>query len=365
MKFPTLYKLTSTGKTQLWEIEVKGSTIIERWGQVDGKIQSTEDTITVGKNIGKSNETSPKEQAEAEAKSKWEKKLSGRGYVENLKRAEKGENDFEGGISPMLAHKFSEYEHKIVYPAYAQSKLDGHRMMMDLDGNLWSREHKPINSCLHIKTAAKEVECIDIPLDGEGYRHDYHDNFEHITHLLKQPNYIPECNIIQYHVYDAPIPGTFEERNQTLVRALKNVTHPLILVKTIKVKNKAELMTAYEDFLEEGYEGAMVRNAAGLYVHKRSYDLLKMKLFEDGEFKIVGADEGRGKMKGKLATFTCVTKEGNEFNVSYNKPLPELQKLWENPKLWKNKELTVKFQGYTRKNHVPRIPKGLRFREDL
>ena len=364
MKLPTLYKLTATGATQMWEIEVKGSTIIERWGQLDGKIQSTEDTITVGKNLGKANATSPKEQAEAEAKAKWIKKKDTRGYVENLKRAEKGENDFEGGISPMLAHKFSEHGDKIIYPCYAQPKLDGLRILMDKDGKLWSRTHKPVNSCEHFTTAAKDVQGIKIPLDGEAYADSHSDKFEEIMHLVKQPKYIPECHVIQYHIYDAPISGTFEERYAVLQRVLKYAVHPLVLVETIKVNNEDELMEAFDRYIELGYEGCMARNAHGLYVGKRSYDLLKIKEFDDSEFKCIGAEEGRGKYAGKVAKLICVTKEGKEFYPPLNAPLPALERLWNRRKNIEGKMVTVKYQGLTA-DGIPRIPKAMRFREDV
>src|SRR3990167_6649593 len=124
-KFPTLYKLTSAGKTQFWTISVSEApsrtcdfyTIDTEFGQVGGKSQSSSDLITNGKNIGKANETTPYEQALADMKSKWESKIK-KGYVEDLKKAKLGKTDIIGGGFPMLAHKFSEHGHKIKYPPY-------------------------------------------------------------------------------------------------------------------------------------------------------------------------------------------------------------------------------------------------------
>ena len=48
---PTLYKRTSTGAIQMWSIGVEKNVIIVNFGQVDGKIQRTEETIKDGKNI--------------------------------------------------------------------------------------------------------------------------------------------------------------------------------------------------------------------------------------------------------------------------------------------------------------------------
>lgn len=111
---PTLYKKTATGADQEWTIWTEGNVIVTRWGQVGGAIQETRDVIETGKNIGRSNETTPEQQAVAEAQSQWEKKLK-KGYVQNLEDARAGKVDsiIEGGITPMLAEKFDEQEHKL------------------------------------------------------------------------------------------------------------------------------------------------------------------------------------------------------------------------------------------------------------
>ena len=89
--FPTLYKKASTGKMWSWQISVNGAAIIETWGEIGGKQQSTSDTIKEGKNLGRANATTPEEQALLEAEAKWTKKLSGHNYNESREAAEKGE----------------------------------------------------------------------------------------------------------------------------------------------------------------------------------------------------------------------------------------------------------------------------------
>lgn len=57
MKLTTLYKKTSTGAIQMWQIWTEDNVIKTAFGQVGGKVQQTEDIIHYGKNIGRSNET--------------------------------------------------------------------------------------------------------------------------------------------------------------------------------------------------------------------------------------------------------------------------------------------------------------------
>ncbi len=369
MKLPILYKKTSTGADQMWEISTSGSTIITRFGQVNGKIQEGRDEVKEGKNIGRSNETTAVQQAEAEAKSQWEKKLK-KGYVESLGDARQGKvsSIIEGGYFPMLAHKYDERGDDITFPAFLQPKLDGHRCTATVgngDATLWSRTRKPIFSMPHICEALVDVwpDMTTLP-DGELYNHDYHNKFEELTHFIRSSKPEPGYEVVQYHIYDINMPGTFEERYEWLKTHLMELPpSPLTLVKTIKVMNGDEMMIAFEQFNSEGYEGAIVRNANGLYVEKRSADLQKLKTFQDAEFKIVGIVEGRGKLAGH-ALFTCVLPDGSTFDVKMKGALENLKTYFENPKSVMGKELTVKFQGYTAKGK-PRFPVGWRFAEKL
>jgi DNA ligase 1 len=372
-EYPKLYKKTSTGKIQEWQVLVDEShgypVIVTLYGQHDGKIQESREEILEGKNIGRSNETTPLQQAEAQAQADWTKQLK-KGYVQNIEDAKAGTTDsiIEGGIAPMLAHKFSEQGHKIKYPALCQPKLDGHRCTSQLkEGKitLWSRTRKPINSAPHIAETIRQF-CILERLDGELYNHDYHNNFEELSSLIRQEDPQPGYENIQYHVYDIPHPTATNMQRNALLQEMKHmfVGSPIHIVETIVVNNEDELMEAFEHFLELGYEGCMVRNADGLYENKRSYNLQKIKEFDDSEFKIVGVKVGnKGSMAGK-AVFTCDIPKVGTFDVKMKGKLEDLRQYADDPSLVIGKILTVKYQGFT-KYGFPRFPVGLRFREDI
>ena len=74
MKLPTLYKRTTTGATQSWEIEIEENKFRTVSGQLDGKKITNNWTTCEGKNVGKKNETSGAEQATKEAEAKHQKK---------------------------------------------------------------------------------------------------------------------------------------------------------------------------------------------------------------------------------------------------------------------------------------------------
>jgi DNA ligase-1 len=368
----TLYKRTSSGKVQEWKIGVRALgdgtyAIVTTHGQNGGKQQTSQDVISEGKNIGKANETSVLEQAKAEADAKYMKQKK-KGYVETLADASAGYVDgevIEGGAFPMLAQSYAKHAEKIVYPAYVQKKLDGSRAIAVIKNGkatLWTRTRKPITSMPHIIAALEHnFRGHTVTLDGELYAHAFHNNFEGLMALVRPALPVEGHEKVQYHTYDVVMPGTFGDRLHWLIQNHPN-SNPIIMVNTYSVGDEEELMEKYEEFMEQGYEGLMVRNADGKYAEgKRSYDLQKVKEFVDEEFPIVGVEAGRGKMAGK-AIFVCKAKNGETFKVKMEGALEGLIRYLTNPALWEGKKLTVKYQNLT-KYGIPRFPVGKAVRD--
>lgn len=374
---PTLFKKTATGAAQEWTVGTDGNTIVTRWGQVGGTIQVTRDEIKTGKNIGRSNATTPTQQAELEAQSQWEKKLK-KGYVQNLVDAREGKTDaiIEGGIFPMLAHRYDEQGHKLTFPCFGQPKLDGHRCVAVVDEKgrctLWSRTRKPITSMAHIVQAIESLGIHSTIFDGELYNHEYRNRFEELTSFIRATDFRPGAEVVQYHIYDMPSAWDFWQRINFLLslpitsqnKFFSDRPDIIRIVETRMASDEDELIAMFNQFLEQGYEGAMARNANGHYLNKRSYDLLKIKEFIDEEFQVIGVEEGRGKLVGH-AIFVCKTKSDIEFRAKLKGKQEELKQYFEHPELAVGRQLTVKHQGYTNKNGVPRFPVAMRFREDI
>lgn len=271
---------------------------------------------------------------------------------------------------PMLAHKFADHGHKIKYPAYIQPKLDGIRCIAIVkDGvcTLWSRTNKPILGVPHV---VAEIERLfpykATAFDGELYNHAYKSSFEKIVSIVRRQTPGEGHEIIQYHIYDLPTyGGSFKDR--TAMLRTKGMTtlaanDKIKIVETKLVKSEDEAMLKFEAYLLQGYEGAMLRNASGEYLNKRSYDLQKIKEFDDGEFEIVGVKEGKGKLLGH-AIFVCRTDSGTEFMAKMNGDMVRLKEYLTDCSLWQGKRLTVKYQGMTGTNKVPRFPVGVAIRD--
>jgi len=369
----TLFKKTSTGAIQTWKVWVEGSTVVNEYGQFNGAMQIARENITSGKNIGKINETTPETQASAQAKSEWEKKKK-KGYVENIDQAREGEVDctvIQGGVPPMLAHKFSEQGHKISFPAFIQPKLDGHRCIAVIRSGrctLWSRTQKLIAGVPHIeRQLEKQFSSSDIILDGELYNHSYKDNFNELTSFIRSKTPKDGHEVVEYWVYDIVNPSPFVERKDSLgkIASDKHLGDSIKVVHTNIVSSLEDIEVSFSLWRADGYEGAIVRNAEGLYLNSRSYDLQKIKEFDDSEFEIIDVVSGAGKMENR-GIFVCKTSKGATFSCKRSGTLESLSEFLSNKEFYVGKLLTVKHQGFTNeKTLVPRFPVGLRIREEI
>jgi DNA ligase-1 len=136
------------------------------------------------------------------------------------------------------------------------------------------------------------------------------------------------------------------------------------LVETIHCDSEDDVTEAYKDFLNDGYEGAILRSLTMPYEGKRSVGLLKLKTMEDSEFEVCGVEEGKGKLMGKAGAIWCYTDSTKQkkFKAKMEGELESLEEYYVNIDKYLGRSLTVRFQNLT-PDGVPRFPVGVRFRE--
>ncbi len=366
MKFPILYKKNKTGKIQEWKVWTKGAEIHVEWGEQGGKKQTTCTTATA-KNIGKSNEIKPKKQAEIEAKAMWVHRVD-RKYSETIVEAQ------ETVFLPMLANTFEDKKHNLTYPVDVQAKLDGLRAMAYWEGDkvvMMSRGGKDWN-IPHLAEAIAKILPKGMILDGEIYKHGL--NLQGINKLAKKHREGPDGTIsLQFYAFDILNPEeqkAWSERYWDLAKLFNGgamlmesaIVKPCPITRGIKDEQAIKDKTT--EFLEEGYEGSIVRNRTGLYLlGNRSSDLLKVKNFQDAEFKIVGHYVGEGKHEGTIGWW-CETKDGKRFKC-YPRGTMEERRI-KNPERFYGKWLKIRFQFLTDEG-IPFLPIGIaiRLEEDM
>lgn len=354
--FETLYEIDKKGKIREWKIKVLDNTIVTEYGLLDGQKIKTEEVIKKGKNIGKKNETTPEEQANNEAKSKWKKKLD-KGYSTSI-------DNNKTNYKPMLAQDYKKHKSKVVFPCYIQPKLDGYRMIYDgINERLLTRTGKEFsilkNTPLHeeLKKFSGNI------LDGELYVHDKDFTFETYGILRKKKLSKEDHKILDkiiYNVYDVMSNFSYDKRREYLEKKIKNFKH-IKNVKTFICNDPKEIEKYHSLFLQEGYEGSMIRNSNSQYIHNRTTNLLKYKNFDDDEFKIIGFNKEKDTVGDGSAPiiFQCITKEGKKFDVPMKGTRKERTVMYNNGKKYIGKMLSVQFFGYT-ESGVPRFPKSLR-----
>lgn len=353
----TVYKLGKRNQVLVFELKAlelgNGWALISRKGQLGGTFQ--EDILPIApKNVGRANETTPQQQAELELISKVNK-LRDKGYKEipgddlsNLTHKLKAlqGTDANNRKLPMLAQK---NVNRITYPGYVQRKYDGMRGILFRENGelkIRSRNGKILDNLGHILE-----EALDLPegweLDGELYAHGY--KLQDIVSMTKREQ--PDNIKIKYRVYDILMGDTpFKERTK-LLKDWCDVSpygKYIVRVPTYYMVDAAQLYSAFNRYLEEGYEGAMWRDPEGVYESgQRSWGLIKVKDFDEGEFEIVDVEEATGRDEG-TAIFICVTDKEVEFNVRPMGTREQRREYLENFDDYVGKLLTVRHQGWTK-----------------
>lgn len=362
MKLSKLYKRAVNGKTLEWEIEVKNNCFRTISGYTDGIKTTSEWTCCEAKNVGKKNATTAEQQALAEATAMHRKRIE-TGSFENI-----NEVDTPVYFKPMLAHDYNDYKDKIIWPVYSQPKLDGVRCIIKSDG-MWSRNGKPIISAPHIFEALKPIfsEYPEMILDGELYASKDVADFNTIISCVRKTKPtladLETSKKIEYHIYDLPyIEKPFYHRLAALNELTPYLPNCVKVVKTIMLHDEEMIQEQYIKYVEQGYEGQMLRASGNShYENKRSKSLLKHKSFVDAEFVILGVEEGKGNHAGKVGRLNFEIN-GKPFDAAVNGDWEYIERLWKSKDGLIGKTATVKYFELT-EDGIPRFPKVIAIRD--
>jgi ATP-dependent DNA ligase len=363
-------------------------------GILDGKMTETRIPIYEGKNIGKVNETTHYTQAMFELNSKIESKIR-EGYVEDVKNLKSKECLGSGVKQVMLANKYdpnglqkgSKTLDKMGLrgkTVIVQRKLDGNRCMTivnKLGASMYTRKGDLMKPFPHIieeiyqsflKYQKKHPEVEKLELDGELYSHTI--SFNLLNGLLKKeersPEIIEKLSQVSYWLYDVMTDDGYEIRKEIIKEfGSKSV----VVLESVEVEaEESKLEKLLEEYLAAGYEGAIIRVLGKGYDYKRSWNLLKYKIFEDAEFRIVGVEKDvRGDY---VANFIMeldkpsFDREGKQL-TSFKAPpkgftREEMSEMWNNQEDYIGEVGVVTFFQRSEYN-IPRFPKFKGLRSDV
>lgn len=191
-------------------------------------------------------------------------------------------------FKPMLASSKIPVLEDINYPVMASPKLDGIRCLT-LGGDVTSRNMKSIPN-RHVRNTlnALRVAGLDGELMIDG---DFNSVQSAIMTEAGQPKFY-------YNVFDClSMPTTsFMHRSAQAKYLVADINSDYVrLVPQVWVDNANQLESLWNEWLDQGYEGAIVRDPYAPYKYGRSTLkqgwMLKLKKFDDSEAEIIGFEE--------------------------------------------------------------------------
>ena len=360
---PTLYTRTANGAINQWTVWARDGKVHVEWGQVGGQMQYAAFDCEA-KNIGRANSTTFGEQAIKEAIAKWKKQLKKKYFM--------SEADAETSLNlkPMLAHEFKKRLEKgaVTFPVDVQPKYDGVRCLTYRKGGALMMQSRGGDPYVvhHLRVALEPVVNGSMVLDGELYIHGM--SLQNITSLVKRPR--EESAQLTYCIYDITDlndqSAPWSQRLQSLLAFFGS--YPFITNAGIHMTwhciagTPEQVQMAHDQYVQQGYEGAIIRQHHGLYrFGYRSHELLKLKSFQDAEFRIIGWTRGKGKFED-YPVFKCITAEGKDFDCLPKGTDQERREMLANANSYIGKDLNVRFFQWT-DERKPQFPIGMYIRE--
>ena len=363
----TIYKRTELKQVQSWNITVEGDHYFTTEGILGGKATISKPTFCKGKNIGRSNETSPEQQAFFEADAKRTKKLK-LGYSDSPDKID----DEASFFHPMLCKNYDNLKEPLDFGEmiFSQPKLDGMRCIAKADG-LWSRGGERIVSAPHIEKALERRLHFnkDYIFDGELYCHKLHADFPKLMSLARKTKPTTQDlkeseAFLEYWVYDSPsINDNFSERNLAILHTLISTSLPIRIVSTTRVKSQEHLDQLYHEYMSDGYEGQIIRFDSP-YKNGRTNAILKRKQFQTDEFTVLDICEGEGNKAGMAGFAILKLKDGRSFSSNLKYGHEDLKKILVNRKMFIGKTATCQFFQLS-PDGIPRFPYVIDFSREI
>lgn len=389
----TLYQKDTKGKIRTWSICVidsinpNYSEIIVHSGVLGGKLIRVATPITQGSNIGKANEKSVRQQAQFDAQTEINKKIK-TGYVSDI-LAVKDKNESATIKKPMKAEKYHPTGKNgaltlsklgiLGRKVGIQRKIDGWRFRLFVsevgvifytssgDETLgFPQIEEEVMKCYHTMVELYGMD--EFYLDGEIYNHEL--GFQATASACGSiVNITPEKKALrdamQLHLFDICTEDNYPNREEILL-CFQGCNYIKIIQTYYIYANDTDIERYFLQFLNEGYEGLMIRQLDSPYEYKRTKKLAKYKPLIDAEFEVVGFNKSiTGDTLGSLIcvmpdrVITFDTDLKGDIGTDKYK-----QFIWDNQHLFRGEMVTVDFLEYT-DDGIPRHPRTKCFRDKI
>ena len=251
---------------------------------------------------------------------------------------------------------------ELKYPVLVSSKKDGIRAFI-LRCAPWTRECKNVpNRAIRALLSRADLERADGELVVEGLSF-------HETQAIVMTEDAPLPEAFRYYVFDYIGDIGYQDRVANLVQYYGNIIPQVVPLLPRLVKSAAELQTMFNDSINKGEEGLIVRSLDGPYKQGRSTlgegYMLKLVEWVIGEALCTGVNEllhntdtattrKLNQVKGGvLGSLTVEHKTYGTFHIGSGFTQARRVKYWNEPPI--GKVVKFKFKPYGVKN-APRTP---------
>ncbi|HDK7194970.1 TPA: hypothetical protein PTV74_003278 [Clostridium botulinum] len=258
----------------------------------------------------------------------------------------------------MLAEKYYENINKVNGEFIITTKLDGNRMVLIKENGatrLFSRQGQSIEGLLDIIKDAENLKDNTV-YDGEvllknDKNLDSKQLFQETQKIIRKKD-TNKTNLI-FNIFDMMPLDEFKQGksiNDTLTR--KNQLHALLgslkmdWIKEVPIlyagTNKNRIDKLLNEAIRNGEEGIMINLANAKYQCKRTKDLLKVKIMNSADCKIIGYEGGTGRNEGVLGAF-LIDYKGHNVKVGSGYTDEDRKMFWENKNNFIGKIMEVQY----------------------
>lgn len=156
---------------------------------------------------------------------------------------------------------------------------------------------------------------------------------------------VTSCEIRYVALMHAVVPLSTSEKNSELVCPTR-YKYLRVVNRKYEQSNYDKIKAHHDLFVQEGYEGAMVKDLDAPYKFGRGPEVMKLKAFHDVDLEVIAFKEGTGRHSEKLGS-VLVNYKGVEVNVGSGFSDEMRDEVWENQEKYLGVIAEVRYQEVT------------------
>lgn len=271
----------------------------------------------------------------------------------------------------MLADTYS--VRKAKFPMWAEPKLDGYRFQLIFSGSDRGRVIQRSGAEYTDRLGFIAEQIADevnrwfpggVAIDGEAFC----ESWNKTTTLVKTESEIDRSELMFWAFDMIPVDwdpdAALFQRKAWLRDIIIDAANVKLTPHTV-VENEADVENVFEKFLDDNYEGVMLKDPEGVYVGKRSSAWMKYKPWASTDGKIVGFQPGTRRLEGTLGALILEMSDGSEVEVGTGFTDALRHQIWAERDERLGNWVEFKHQKDPKAVASYRFPVFLRFRTDM